>query len=64
MGIQGRHRSVGVRQGFSFLKQAKLVALHKKGDPALPDNYRGITLRDVYSKVFVTVLHQRIRQHL
>jgi hypothetical protein len=45
-------------------KQAKLVALHKKGDPALPDNYRGITLLDVSGKVFVTVLHQRIRQHL
>jgi hypothetical protein len=38
--------------------------LHKKGDPACPDNYRGISLLSVCGKVYVGVLHNRLRQHL
>jgi hypothetical protein len=45
-------------------KEALLVALHKKGCRLQPDNYRGITLLEVMGKVYVTVIHNRIRKHL
>jgi len=45
-------------------KRASLVPIHKKGDRLEADNYRGVTLLDVVGKVYVTVLHNRIRNHL
>ena len=45
-------------------KQALLVALHKKDSPTEADNYRGITLLDVVGKVYVSIIHNRIRAHL
>jgi len=41
-----------------------LVALHKKGDRVLLDNYRGITLLNTSGKVFVAIVLQRISPHL
>lgn len=46
-------------------KRASLKALYKgKKDRRQADNYRGVTLLDVSGKVFVGVIHQRIRHHL
>jgi hypothetical protein len=45
-------------------KRATLVPIHKKGDKLEADNYRGVTLLDVVGKVYVTVIHSRIRAHL
>jgi hypothetical protein len=45
-------------------KRAALVPIHKKGDKLAADNYRGVTLLDVVGKVYVTVIHSRIRSHL
>jgi hypothetical protein len=45
-------------------KQAQLVALHKKGNRLLPDNYRGVTLLSVCGKAYVTLIHRRIRDQL
>lgn len=39
-------------------------ALHKKDSPIEADNYRGITLLDVVGKVYVSIIHNRIRAHL
>lgn len=41
-------------------KQVHMVALQKPGAPKL-DNFRGITLIDVCGKVYVTIIHHRIR---
>ena len=41
-------------------KQVQMVALPKSGAPKL-DNFRGITLIDVCGKVYVTIIHHRIR---
>jgi len=45
-------------------KRAALVPIYKKGDKLAADNYRGVTLLDVVGKVYVTVIHSRIRAHL
>ena len=46
-------------------RHALLVALWKgKGTRLLGDNYRGVTLISLTSKVYVHLLHQRIREHL
>jgi hypothetical protein len=45
-------------------QQSLMVALAKAGDPLVTDNYRGITLLDVCGKVYVNVIHGRIRVHL
>jgi hypothetical protein len=37
-----------------------LQPLHKKGDPSIPDNYRGISLLDISSKLYSFVLNRRI----
>ena len=41
-------------------KEAALVPLHKKGDPRVCDNYRGISLLSVPGKVYARVLLDRI----
>lgn len=45
-------------------KEAQLVPIHKSKDRLQPDNYRGVTLLAAAGKVYVQVLHQRIRGHL
>lgn len=37
-----------------------LQPLHKKGDTSMPDNYRGISLLDISSKLYSFVLNRRI----
>ncbi|MCG8032574.1 MAG: endonuclease/exonuclease/phosphatase family protein [Candidatus Thiodiazotropha taylori] len=37
-----------------------LVPLHKKGSIDSPDNYRGIVLQSVFSKVYTSVLNRRV----
>ena len=39
---------------------AVLVAIPKKGDLSVCDNWRGISLLDVFGKVFVRILKQRL----
>lgn len=39
---------------------AILQPLHKKGDATIPDNYRGISLLDISSKLYSYVLNKRI----
>jgi len=36
------------------------VPLFKKGDPNLPENYRGITLLSTFGKLFTKVLNNRL----
>ena len=42
-------------------KSALMVPIHKKGSTLDPDNFRPISLSPVAGKVYVTVIHQRIR---
>ena len=37
----------------SCWSQSILVPLHKKGDIIIPDNYRGISLLDVFGKIIL-----------
>ena len=37
-----------------------MTPLHKKGDLNLPGNYRGIAVGSCLSKLFLSVLHNRI----
>lgn len=37
-----------------------LTPLHKKGDPHIPDNYRGIALSSNLCKLFCSVMHNRL----
>ncbi|MEW8546872.1 MAG: reverse transcriptase family protein, partial [Candidatus Thiodiazotropha sp.] len=36
--------------------------IHKKGDSSVPNNFRGICLQPVLSKVFTSILNRRLRQ--
>lgn len=40
--------------------QAIIVPLHKKGNPNDPDNYRGISLISILSKVFTHIMNSRL----
>ena len=40
--------------------KALIVPLHKKGDTSIPDNYRGISLLSVLSKVFTHIVNSRL----
>jgi exonuclease III len=44
--------------------KAIVVLLYKKGDPADPGNYRGISLLDVVGKVFTKLVAQRIEEKI
>ena len=44
--------------------QSLIIALHKKGRTDVPDNYRGISLLNVLSKAFTTILNSRITKWL
>ena len=35
-----------------------------KGDPASPDNYRGITILSCFGKLFTTILNNRLNSYL
>ena len=37
-----------------------LVPIHRKGSIHVPDNYRGITLTNVASKIYISVLTKRL----
>ena len=49
-------------KGYYPLKwsEAIIVPLHKKGDTNLPDNYRGISLLSILSKVFTHIINERL----
>eukprot|EP00745_Piridium_sociabile_P043608 TRINITY_DN8944_c0_g1_i10.p1 TRINITY_DN8944_c0_g1~~TRINITY_DN8944_c0_g1_i10.p1 ORF type:complete len:1137 (-),score=123.12 TRINITY_DN8944_c0_g1_i10:208-3198(-) len=49
-------------RGYFPLKwsEAIIVPLHKKGDTNIPDNYRGISLLSVLSKVFTHIMNDRL----
>jgi hypothetical protein len=38
-----------------------MTILEKKGDLTLPDNYRGISIADSFSKVYTTILKHRLQ---
>jgi len=38
-----------------------IVPLHKRGDNSVPDNYRGISLISIFSKVFLHIVHSRLQ---
>ena len=39
-----------------------LIPIHKKGSVESPDNYRGIALLPIFSKIFVNVLYNRLSE--
>ena len=41
-----------------------IVPIHKRGNHADPDNYRGITITSIFSKVFLHIVQDRIDQWL
>ena len=41
--------------------QAKVASLYKKGDPALPEKYRPISLLAIGYKIFASMLLQRLK---
>lgn len=45
-------------------KHSTITPLHKSGDANLPDNYRGIAVTSNLSKLFCSVLHNRLVQHI
>eukprot|EP00973_Karenia_brevis_P000238 33040-Karenia_brevis.AAC.1 len=45
-------------------KKSFVSVLYKKGDPKIPDNYRPITLLPILYKLFVRVVHSRIKRKL
>ena len=40
--------------------QSIIVPLHKKGDINCTDNYRGISLLDVFGKIYVSIINRRV----
>ena len=42
-------------------RESILLPIHKKGDPQNPDNYRGISLTSILSKVFTSILTHRLQ---
>ena len=44
--------------------QGYIVPLHKAGDGRDPNNYRGLTINSSLSKVFTTVLNNRLQKYL
>ena len=44
-------------------RQGYITSIYKKGNPDDTNNYRGITINNVMSKIFSTVLNNRIKVH-
>ena len=44
--------------------KGRIVSLHKKGDPTLASNYRGITISSVVGKLFNYILNNRLCTYL
>ncbi|MEW8547342.1 MAG: reverse transcriptase family protein, partial [Candidatus Thiodiazotropha sp.] len=44
----------------SCWSQSIIVPLHKKGDINCTDNYRGISLLDVFGKIYVSIINRRV----
>ena len=42
----------------------RIVSIHKKGDPTDPSNFRGITVSSALSKVFNSILNERLYDFL
>ncbi|XP_077996531.1 uncharacterized protein LOC144449832 [Glandiceps talaboti] len=40
--------------------KAVIVPIHKKGATNVPDNYRGISLLSIFSKIFIGILNRRL----
>jgi len=38
-----------------------IIPLYKKGDPSIPNNYRGITLVSCFAKLFTSILNERLQ---
>ena len=43
-----------------FLKRSKVIALFKKGERLLPENYRPISLLDIFDKIFEKLIYKRL----
>jgi hypothetical protein len=53
------------RSGFpAAANLARLVPLHKKGDPADPANYRGITIISLWAKLYASLWNRRLSSAL
>ena len=48
----------------SMIHEAEVIALFKKGDRNLLDNYRGICLLQVISRLIARIMAQRLSKHL
>ena len=42
--------------------EAVIQPLHKKGDPNIPDNYRGISLLNICGKLYSYIINKRLTQ--
>ena len=42
-------------------RRSTIGPIHKKGGVNLPENYRGISLTSVFSKIFTGVLNKRLQ---
>ncbi len=47
-----------------YPQECRIVSLHKKGDPNIPSNYRGITISSVLGKLFNFILINRLTDYL
>ena len=48
------------REPTTTWKLGTIVSLHKQGDKADPNNYRGITLISIFRKAYSTILRNRL----
>jgi len=44
--------------------KGRIISIHKKGDPNIPANYRGITISSVIGKLFNSILNIRLLKYL